>query len=110
VKVTPTTSYGSLSISSSPTDAEAYVDNVFRGYTPLTLTDIQPGSHTITLRLAGYQNWQGTVQVNGGQTTTVQGILGAVPTTTSTKLPGFGIAVVMVSLAILGGAVYSRRD
>ncbi len=110
VKVTPTTSYGSLSISSSPTDAEAYVDNVFRGYTPLTLTDIPPGSHTITLRLAGYQNWQGTVQVNGGQTTTVQGILGPVPTTTSTKLPGFGIAVVMASLAILGWAVYSRRD
>jgi PEGA domain. len=110
VKVAPTTSYGTLSISSTPTDAEAYVDNVFRGYTPLTLNDIPPGSHTITLRLDGYQNWQGTVQVNAGQTTTVQGILGPVPTTTSTKLPGFGTAVVMAALGILGAAVCRRRD
>ncbi len=112
VKVTPTTAYGTLSISSSPSDAGTYVDNVFRGYTPLTLNDIPPGSHAITFRLAGYQNWQGTVQVNAGQTTTVQGILGPVPTTAvpTTKAPGFGITVTMAALGMLGVAVYLRRE
>jgi hypothetical protein len=111
VKIPPSTTYGTLSISSSPSAAETYVDNVFRGYSPLTLTDITPGSHAITFRLAGYQDWMGTVQVNGGQTTTMQGTLSPVPTAApTTKAPGFGIAVAMAALGVLGAALYYRRD
>jgi hypothetical protein len=112
VQVTPTTSLGTLAISSSPSAAEVYVDNVFRGYTPLTLTDISPGSHAITLSLAGYQNWLGTVQVSAGQTTTVQGTLVPNPTTvpTTTKAPGFGIFAGMAALGLLGAVLVLKRD
>ncbi len=116
-RVTPATTYGTMVISSSPSAAETYVDNVFRGYTPLTLSDITPGSHAITFRLAGYQDWQGTFQVNSGQTTTVQGTMSPVSTTVvpttvfpTTKAPGFGIAVLMAALGILGAVVCCRRE
>jgi hypothetical protein len=111
VQVTPTSTVGTLAISSSPSAAEVYVDNVFRGYTPLTLTDISPGSHAITLQLAGYQNWLGTVQVSGGQTTTVQGTLSPNPTTVpTTKAPGFGVLAGIAALGLLGALLVLKRD
>jgi hypothetical protein len=112
VQVTPTTSLGTLAISSSPSAAEVYVDNVFRGYTPLTLTDISPGSHSITLSLAGYQDWLGTVQVSDGQTTTVQGTLIPNPTTapTPTNIPGFGALAGMAALGLLGAVLVLKKD
>ncbi len=111
VQVTPTTSVGTLAISSSPSAAEVYVDNVFRGYTPLTLTDIPPGSHAITLSLAGYQNWLGNVQVSGGQTTSVQGTLIPNPTTVpTTKSPGFGVFAGMAALGLIGALLVLKKD
>ncbi|MBP1928325.1 hypothetical protein J2741_000872 [Methanolinea mesophila] len=111
VQVTPTTTLGTLAISSSPSAAEVYVDNVFRGYSPLTLNDISPGSHAITLRLAGYQDWQGNVQVSAGQTTSVQGTLIPVPTTVpTTKAPGFGILAGIAALGLIGAVLVIKRD
>jgi len=111
VQVPPTTSVGTLVISSSPSAAEVYVDNVFRGYTPLTLNDVSPGSHGITLSLAGYQNWLGNVQVSTGQTTTVQGTLIPNPTTvpTTTSSPGFGVLAGMAALGLLGAVLVLKR-
>ena len=111
VQVTPTTTLGTLVISSSPSAAEVYVDNVFRGYTPLTLNDISPGSHAVTLALAGYQNWLGNVQVSNGQTTTVQGTLIPNPTTvpTTTKAPGFGILAGMTALGLIGVVLIVKK-
>jgi len=111
VQVPPTTTVGTLVISSAPSAAEVYVDNVFRGYSPLTLNDISPGSHAITLSLAGYQNWQGNVQVSGGQTTTVQGTLVPNPTTipTTTSTPGFGVFAGMAALGLLGAVLVLKR-
>jgi hypothetical protein len=112
VQITPTTSVGTLVISSSPSAAEVYVDNVFRGYTPLTLNDISPGSHAITLMLAGYQNWLGTVQVSAGQTTSVTGTLVPNPTTvpTTTKAPGFGVLAGIGALGLIGAVLVLKRD
>ncbi len=110
VQPTPTPSVGSLSIASSPSAAEVYVDNVFQGYTPLTLNNIPPGLHAITLRLAGYQDWQGNVQVSGGQTATVQGTLIPNPTTVpTTKAPGFGILAGMAALGLIGAVLVLKR-
>jgi hypothetical protein len=110
VQVIPTTAVGTLTISSSPSPADVYVDNVFRGYTPLTLTDISPGSHAITLSLTGYQNWLGNVQVSGGQTTTVQGTLIPNPTTVpTTKAPGFGVLAGITALGLIGAVLVLKR-
>jgi hypothetical protein len=111
VQPTPTPSVGSLSIASSPSAAEVYLDNVFRGYTPLTLDNIPPGLHAITLRLAGYQDWQENVQVSGGQTASIQGILIPNPTTvpTTTKAPGFGVFAGVAALGLIGAVLVLKR-
>lgn len=61
VTLTPTSptpsGYSSLSLSSTPSGADVYVDNVFRGYTPIYLSDIPAGQHTLLLQHTGYNDW-----------------------------------------------------
>ena len=44
---TPNTN-GQITVRSNPSGANIYLDNAYRGLTPLTLVDIPQGSHTIT--------------------------------------------------------------
>jgi hypothetical protein len=71
--LTPTASpaTGSIAISSAPAGATVYLDNANRGITPLTLDAVAPGSHSLTIRLDGYEDWAGTVEVTAGQTSQV---------------------------------------
>jgi hypothetical protein len=80
--VSPKPGVGELSLSSTPSGANVFVDNNFMGITPLTLKDIPVGSHVVTLRLTGYQDYQTTTSVNAGATSTVAaGLSPVVPTT-----------------------------
>jgi len=69
----PTT--GGISIISAPSQADVYLNNVFKGLTPITLDSITPGSYTILVQLSGYQDWQATQQVTSGQTAQVSATL-----------------------------------
>jgi len=60
---------GSLSISSIPKGAGLYVDNIYQGETNQIVGGLAVGSHTVTLKLAGYQTFTNTYGVNSGQTT-----------------------------------------
>lgn len=62
--------YGTLSISSSPAGAEAYVDGQYVGQTPVRF-GTRAGSHSVEVRLPGYQTYNTTVSLPGGQTQTV---------------------------------------
>ncbi|MDX8551486.1 PEGA domain-containing protein [Methanospirillum sp. J.3.6.1-F.2.7.3] len=66
---------GTLKIASEPYQAEVYVDNRFRGYTPysgyLTLNDIRPGTYTIRLKYSGYYDYYEDVYISRGRTTYV---------------------------------------
>ena len=46
---------GTLQLTSSPTGAEIYLDNQYRGTTPGTVSGVEPGNHTLEFRLKGYQ-------------------------------------------------------
>lgn len=61
---TPTPSEGNIIISSSPSDATVYVDNVIKGITPLTVT-VKNGAHVVRIRLDGYQESKTSVTVTG---------------------------------------------
>ena len=106
VGVAPAT--GGLSVSSTPSGANVYVDNAFRGITPLSMTDISSGSHTLLIQLAGYQDYVSTVQVNKGATNTVAAALS--PVTTPTQKSGTLPVVAGVALAIIGMFAIHRRD
>lgn len=73
---------GSLSIRSEPSGADCWVDSRYYGQTPLTVSDLNPGSYDLLLRNAGYLDHEESARVNAGRTTSVYG--GLTPTTPDT--------------------------
>ena len=62
---------GTLSVSSTPTGAQLYVDGVYKGLTTRFVTNLAPGEHTVRLVKTGYQEHNTVATVNSGQTTTL---------------------------------------
>lgn len=75
--VTAAPQYGTLSVTSEPAGARVLVDDVFVGYTPLRYGTTS-GDHTVNVELEGYEDFESTVSVLGGETRDVQASLGAV--------------------------------
>lgn len=63
----PAPGYGTLQVITNPALARLYVDGVFRGFTPKTLT-VTSGSHSVLIRKSGYQDYSTTVYVLPGGT------------------------------------------
>ena len=73
---TPTPKVGDLNITSAPEGAKIYIDDVDQlSTTPSTLRDIPVGSRRFALKLEGYNDTAGTVQISGGITTYVYATL-----------------------------------
>jgi len=81
-------STGGISIISAPSDAEVYLNNAFKGLTPITLDSLSPGSYSVLVKLSGYQDWKATQQVTAGQTAQISATLipAGTPTPTQTGL------------------------
>jgi PKD repeat protein len=63
---TPSSTTGSIAITSSPAGAMVVVDGIHRGATPLILTEIPAGNHLVTLSFKGYDDWNHTISVGSG--------------------------------------------
>ncbi|MBP1929633.1 hypothetical protein J2741_002180 [Methanolinea mesophila] len=92
---------GSIAISSSPTDADIYLDNVFKGITPSTIDSITPGTHSLLLKLNGYQDYSSQIQVTAGQTTQVSATMVQVTTPTPTPTTGSAAFIGVAAVALL---------
>jgi hypothetical protein len=66
---------GSVRVTSTPSLATVYLDNVNKGTTPLTLDNVRVGSHTILLRKTGYNDFMTSINVISGKTATVTATL-----------------------------------
>jgi len=92
---------GQILIYSSPAGANIYIDNAYKGLTPLTLPNIPEGSHTIILRMNGYQDLVKQVNVVGGSAVDGSGTLSLgpssnpIPATQPTKSAAGWITVVL---------------
>ena len=73
---------GSVEVSSTPAGAEVYLDNVYKGTTPVTIIG-QPGSHILELRLRDYQSWSKSIQIVEGTKVYQDTVLAPVPVLTS---------------------------
>jgi hypothetical protein len=73
--LTPNQQVGSISVSSVPKSASVYIDTIFEGMTNVIVGNLAAGTHTVTLKLAGYQTWTNTVAVNNQQTTFISATL-----------------------------------
>ena len=56
-------STGSLSIKSNPAKAKIFLNGEGVGTLPKTLTDLKPGRYSVEVRLAGYEVWSETVDI-----------------------------------------------
>jgi hypothetical protein len=63
-----------------PAGALVYVDDVVMGITPVTLTNITPGRHTVRISLEGYQDWSKKVNVEKEVVTSISANLAPVQT------------------------------
>jgi len=72
---------GSISCTTTPAGASVALDGVSLGVvTPVTLTDVSAGSHTVTFTLSGYNSCQASVTVTSGSTATASCTLTAIVT------------------------------
>ncbi len=66
--------YGTMSVTSEPAGARVFVDDTFVGYTPLRYGTTS-GNHVVNVELDGYDGYEATIAVTGGQTRDVQASL-----------------------------------
>jgi hypothetical protein len=57
---------GTLKLTSTPAGAEIYLDSQYKGTTPSTISDVEPGNHTLEFRLNGYKIWKSVITVPPG--------------------------------------------
>jgi hypothetical protein len=115
----PTT--GAIAVSSVPSGADVYINNGFKGLSPITIESLTPGTYYVLVRLSGYQDWQSNVPVSAGSTAQVSAILipapirtqetptTQAPTTVPTQtplLPGTAIAGLVAGAGI---ALFLRK-
>ncbi len=79
LSVTLKPTVGSISIKSTPSGATVYLDNVKKGVTPITLSNIKTGDHTIVLKYSKYKDYQTKVTVLADKTTSVDATLVLLP-------------------------------
>lgn len=77
----PVVATGSIVVSSTPSGAEIYLDNEYRGTTPSTITGVAAGSHMLELRQPGYERFVQPVEVTVQDAKIVTATLAAVPET-----------------------------
>lgn len=64
----PTATRSAVTISSSPTGADIFVDDGFAGNTP-SILNIPAGKHVVAVRKSGFQEWVRNVDLYGGSIT-----------------------------------------
>ena len=87
---TPVSTTGTLEISSTPTGADVYINNEYKGIAPLTVT-LPTGTYSVTFKLTGYTESSVSATVNSGATSTVQGSLVPVSQPTQTGITAISI-------------------
>jgi serine/threonine protein kinase len=66
------TIYGGLNISSSPSEADVYVDGKKEGKTPLVLKKIKKGNRNLVIKKIGFDVWKGEVAVKSSEVSQVR--------------------------------------
>ena len=66
---------GIVNVTSTPSGAEVHMDALYRGVTPISIENVDPGQHSILIRKTGYKDYNKTITVEAGVVTTVAATL-----------------------------------
>jgi hypothetical protein len=102
IPATSPSGQGTLQVTSDPLGANIFLDNVCRGLTPLTITSVDAGTHTLLLRLQGYNDYSSPVTIAPGQSIQLQAALSPIPTTA-------GCGALLIIGALMGALLLSRK-
>jgi len=75
---------GHLDVVSTPTGAEIYLDDNYKGVSPLSIANVSTGNHSLRVTMTGYENWTSTEVVKANETSSVSATLSEIPTATFT--------------------------
>ena len=89
---------GSLTVATTPAGALVLVDGIGQGTSPVTISGLAPGTHTLVLMMTGFDKVTAQVTIAAGQTQTFTAALPQASAATATpsappapnKTPGFG--------------------
>jgi hypothetical protein len=85
---------GNISVSSTPSGALVLLDGTGTGTTtPIIIESVTGGSHVISLRLTGYQDYSKSVTVFDNTTSTASAVLTALTTTVTAAITNGSISV-----------------
>ncbi len=99
---------GTVECVSTPGGADLFMDNNYRGITPVTLPNVPTGAHTLTFRAAGYTDYVTTVQVANGQNVQITAALSPAATPTPTQSGAVPMAFI-AALGCAGGLLFLIR-
>ena len=99
---------GGLSISSTPAGANVFLDNAFIGISPLSMTSVAAGSHVVSMKLDGYQEYSVTTPVNTGAVSTVSAALLPETPVTTKKSPISPVAALLALCCTTGILLWKR--
>ncbi len=102
------TTPGAVSLISDPAGANVYIDNIYRGITPVTISDLATGTHTILLRKEGYQDWITTVDLSAGSSVSLTGMLNSLQVPTKSGMPS-AVFLTALSASILVALFRKKR-
>ena len=104
ITLTPVATTGSISFTSTPPDADIYLDGTLVAMTPVTVTGVSAGIHNYLLQLSGYSDAAGTVTVIAGQIVTVSVTLS--PASYAAWIASLGgISAIQGNLAAVGNII-----
>lgn len=103
---------GSLEVQSTPQNVQVYLDDLYKGITPVILNDVSSGDHMVILKLDGYQDWSSPVTITPGGEQIISGTLerkssggtgqpAPVATSSAGILPGVVLIGIFVSMLII---------
>jgi hypothetical protein len=108
--------YGSLSVATDPAGATIYIDGVKQGISPATIPGIRPGTHTLILKLEGYDDLSLPITISAGKSHTYSSALmkskdpqipaAGIPATRKSSAPGFEI---VIAACLLGALLIARK-
>lgn len=84
----PTLAYGSITITSSPSGADIYIDNVYKGLSPAVFGNIPNGNHLVLIKRDGYPDLTRSVTVTANNQTVHAVLLQQTSSPITTISPG----------------------
>jgi hypothetical protein len=94
---------GTIQISSQPAGATIFVDNACRGITPLTIPSIETGTHSLVIKLGGYNDYSTPFTIAPGQAMQIEAQLTPQPTSA-------GLFPIVMVIALFIAAILQRRS